>query len=769
MCFVQNSSIKEFFTRLSLKSSNERKQMRYFGNTITGLVSMLFAAALLSGSCFAGVWTTYTDASFVSGLAVDGNDLWAGTRGGVILWDIPSQTYQKYTTTEGLADQNVKEVFIDDTGNIWFGTTEGVQCYDGSTWTVYNTTNSPLPHNTVFSIVQDQNTSMWFGTGFGCAKFTDPAWEVFTDLGGGATNVAVRGMGVDSQNQIWTANNPDNYGDPGGISMYDNISTWVHHDPDPSSIGQYFLSLTVDCRDSVWAGSWTNYVFLYNGSSWTHYDDGNSSLLGNNIEAFEVEPDSTVWISNHPASATPSNAGVARYDNGSWSILTPATSGLPDPYVYAIANADGVTWFGTRSYGTAGYDGSTWDYLETANEPHTNYFTSIEYGDVGTSDVCLYFGTDHSGIALFDGSTWSCYTSENSGLIDNNINDVHIADNVLWAGSQFMGVWKYDGTTWTNYNTGNSDLLGDIILSVSSDSQGDLWFGTSGWSGPGGQDGALSRFDGSTWTNYYLNNSGLIDDDGLQVFVDNADTVWIGTEEGISKFYGSTWTDYHTGNSGLIENHVQAIAFDELSGKWIATMGGVSHFSGGTWTSYTTADGLPNNHATDICVSDSGIVWVSTIDGIASFEDGVGWTSCTQTEGLADNEVNAVGMGNGEVVWFGTDDSGLSSYDPVVTGVASRNSADIGNVLQCVASPNPFYSSVLLQYTVPVENNVNILIFDMSGRIIRTLVDGNLSAQQHSVIWDGEDSRGVPVSRGMYIYRVECGSSIATGKLILLN
>ncbi len=742
--------------------------MRYSVNTITGLILILSAVALPSGSCFAGVWTTYTDASFVSGLAVDENDLWVGTRGGVLLWNISSQTYSKYTTTEGLADQNVKDVFIDNTGNIWFGTTEGVQCYDGSTWTTYNAANSPLPDNRVYSIVQDHDLSIWFGTGYGCAKFTDPSWEVFTDLGGGATNVAVRGMGVDSQNHIWTANNPDDFGDPGGVSMY-NGTSWTHYDPDPGSIGQYFLSLTVDGSDNVWAGSWTNYVFAYNGSSWTHYDDGNSSLLGNNIEAFEVEADSIIWISNHPASPTPSNAGVARYD-GSWSILTPAGSGLPDPYVYAISNADGVTWFGTASYGTAGYDGSNWEYLETANEPHTNYFTSIEYGDVGTSDVCLYFGTDHSGISLFDGSTWLCYTSENCGLIDNNINDVHIADNALWAGSQFMGVWKYDGTSWMNYNTGNSDLLGDIILSVSSDSQGNLWFGTSGWSGPSGQDGALSRFDGSTWTNYYLSNSGIIDDDGLQVFVDNADTVWIGTEEGLSKFDGSSgWTSYHTGNSGLVENHIQAIAFDEYNGKWFATMGGVSYFSGGIWTSYTIAEGLPSNNTTDICVSDSGIVWVSTLDGIARYEDGVGWTSYTQTEGLADDEVNAVGMGYGEVVWFGTDDSGASSYDPDGTGIFLQTTAGYGNILQCSASPNPFISSVVIQYTVPIEENVSILVFDMAGRVVTTLIDGIHSAQLHSIVWDGKDNRGVPVSRGMYMYRVECGSSVATGKLILLN
>lgn len=732
--------------------------------------AFLAAVILITGPCFAGTWTNYSNSSFISGLAVQGNDLWAASSGGALLWNIAAQTYVKYTTIDGLADMNLKDVFMDNAGSIWFGSTEGVQCYDGSTWVTYNSSNSPLPDNTVYSIIQDLNEAMWFGTDFGCAKFTDPNWEVFTDLGGGATNVAVRGMGVDSQNHLWTANNPDNYGDPGGVSMYDGTS-WTYYDPDPgSSIGQYFLSLAVDGNDNVWAGSWTNYVFEYNGTSWTHHDNTNSSLLGNNIEAFEVEADSIVWISNHPASPTPTNAGVARYDgDGGWSILTPDGSGLPDPYIYAISNADNVTWFGTAHYGTAGYDGSSWDYLETANEPHSNYFTSIEYGDVGTSDACLYYGTDHAGIAILNGGIWSSYNSNNSGLGDNYINDLLIADNILWACCQFTGVWKYDGTSWENFNAAGGGLLGDIILSADTDTQGNIWFGTSGWSGPGGQDGALAKFNGSTWTNYYIQNSGIIDDDGLQVSVGPGDTIWVGTEEGISKFDGSTgWTSYTTAD-GLVENHVSSIAFDGTGGKWFATMGGISHFSGGTWTSYTTADGLPSNNIKKICVSDSGLVWAATDGGAACFEELKGWTSYTQTDGLADDNVTCTGMGDGELVWFGTYRCGVSSFDPMNTGNPSPDIQETETIGQIITSPNPFTSTVLIQYSLPVAEHVCISVFDMSGRLVRILTNEDQLADQHSVLWDGTDQNGTTLSEGMYIYQISSNSITASGKLILLR
>ncbi|MCK4412315.1 MAG: hypothetical protein KAY32_02100 [Candidatus Eisenbacteria sp.] len=733
------------------------------------LIGLIFLLGPLSGCPRAEVWTTYTDASYVSGIAAQGTDLWAGTSGGVLQWDLLSETYVKYTASEGLADQNVKDVLIDQGGDLWFGTMEGVQCFDGSTWTTYTTANSPLPHNTVYALTQDLDGAMWFGTAFGCAKFDGVDWEVFTDLGGGATNVAVRGIDVDSQNQIWTANNPDDWGDPGGVSMYDG-STWTRYDPDPGSIGQYFLCLAVDGDDRVWAGSWTNWVFMYDGGTWTHYDSGNSGLLGKQIESFGIEAGTIVWIGNHAAYPTPTTGGVTRFDGSTWTSYTPGNSGLPDTFVYSIAVTGSVIFCGTGNAGSASYDGFTWRSYETSNEPHTNWITCIEDGSLGTDDAKLYFGTNHYGIAILDGTDWSSYTTENSDLGDNYVNDVHISDGILWVCAQFTGLWEFDGATWENYNSGNSGLLGDIILSADTDSQGNLWLGTAGWDGPYGQNGAVAKYDGSSWTNYYLDNSGLIDDDALQVAVDLGDTVWVGTEEGISKFDGvSGWTSYHTGNSGLIENHVQAIAFDAQNGKWFATLGGVSNLNGETWTSYTTADGLPSNRVQDIGVSDLGVIWVATEGGAASFEVGRGWTAYTQGGGLGDNDLTAVGFGPDNIVWFGSYRSGITAFDESGAGIAAPENVLQPGITRLVATPNPFRSSVAIEYALPQQGELRVAIYDLAGRLVRTLADGSCTSQGSSVQWDGRTEDNTPAPGGIYLCRVECGGSVAMGKLILLR
>ena len=728
---------------------------------------ILLLLALSATGAFAGTWTTYTEARFISGLDVEGTDLWAGTNGGVLQWDLIAESYQKLTVVDGLVEHRVKDVLVDAAGNKWFGTTQGVQKFDGTTWTTYDMSNSPLPHNTVFGLAQDSGGAIWIGTGFGIARFDGDTWEVFTDLGGGATNVAVRGIGIDSLDRIWTANNPDDWGSPGGVSMYDG-AIWTHHDPDPRSIGQYNLSLTVDHVDNVWLGSWTNWVFHYDGDVWTHLDSNNSGLVGTNIEAFTVDESGTVWIANHASSASTTTNGIAKFDGMTWTSYTTANSGLPYSFVYALAATGGTIYCGTSNYGIAGFDGLDWNYFETQNEPHTNYITSIEQGTVG-DNTAFFYGTDHAGIALFDGADWSSYTTDNSGLGDNYINDVHLADGMLWAGAQFTGVWSYNGTSWQNFHTGNSDMLGDIVLSVATDSQGDLWLGTSGWDGPMGQDGAVSRYDGVTWTNYYLSNSGLIDDDALQVAVDPTDTVWIGTEEGVSRFDGvSVWTSYHSGNSGLVENHVQAIAFGPTGDTWFATLGGVSHFDGANWTSFTTLDGLPSNAIQDIAVT-GDVVWVATDNGAAVSRAGSRWTAYTPADGLADEDVTAVYMESTDTVWFGTYRSGISVFVDDVSGVENPMNLMAGYLLR-QNFPNPFNPSTTISFDLPESAPVFLSIFDVSGRLMRRLVTGSsMGAGSHEVTWDGMSTNGMPAGSGVYFYRLDTGSHSETRRMLLVK
>ncbi|MCK5125608.1 MAG: T9SS type A sorting domain-containing protein [candidate division Zixibacteria bacterium] len=83
--------------------------------------------------------------------------------------------------------------------------------------------------------------------------------------------------------------------------------------------------------------------------------------------------------------------------------------------------------------------------------------------------------------------------------------------------------------------------------------------------------------------------------------------------------------------------------------------------------------------------------------------------------------------------------------------------------------PNPFNPATEIKYSVPSRSQVNIEVFNILGRKIRTLVDESKSAGEYRVTWDGNDSNGQNVSTGIYFYRIQAGDFVESKKMLLLK
>ncbi|HWP83080.1 MAG TPA: T9SS type A sorting domain-containing protein [Bacteroidota bacterium] len=88
--------------------------------------------------------------------------------------------------------------------------------------------------------------------------------------------------------------------------------------------------------------------------------------------------------------------------------------------------------------------------------------------------------------------------------------------------------------------------------------------------------------------------------------------------------------------------------------------------------------------------------------------------------------------------------------------------------------PNPLYmrgstSTALLEYSVPIDGNVRLVVYDLLGRPVRVLLDRFLFAGFYSIEWDGRDAGGGLVPSGVYLYRLESGGDAQTRKLILVR
>ena len=84
-------------------------------------------------------------------------------------------------------------------------------------------------------------------------------------------------------------------------------------------------------------------------------------------------------------------------------------------------------------------------------------------------------------------------------------------------------------------------------------------------------------------------------------------------------------------------------------------------------------------------------------------------------------------------------------------------------------SPNPFLNQVQVRYEVETPSQVQIGIYDVTGRLVRTLFKGHQPAGIKTIVWDGKDSIGRPAIQGIYFYKFQVNDNIKTEKITLLR
>ena len=83
--------------------------------------------------------------------------------------------------------------------------------------------------------------------------------------------------------------------------------------------------------------------------------------------------------------------------------------------------------------------------------------------------------------------------------------------------------------------------------------------------------------------------------------------------------------------------------------------------------------------------------------------------------------------------------------------------------------PNPFNPVTTLRYDLPEDALVNITIYDIMGRIVRTLINSQQNAGFKSIQWNATNDAGSPLSAGLYLYKIQADNLVQTSKMVLLK
>jgi len=318
----------------------------------------------------------------VKGMLADGDEVWVGTSGGVIRYDLKTNDYKLYDVkNQSLISNGVFHV-SKLRGKIMVGTYGGgLSVYTPETdqWQNYNIPDG-LADQFVYDIVEAENGDYWIATWSGVNRvpngdFSDTSkWETFTveNTQGGLPNDWVYSVAVGKDGDIWFATE-------GGLALYRNKqwTNWQHdaglgapyekvkddvafsNDPAKSSkhhaqqkaeqglsdikVGynpNYIVSMIVDEDGVVWAGTWGAGLSRFDGKTWKTYTV-KEGLPGNHIFMLHKSPGGEMWIGT--------NKGLARQNaNGNGFKVMTKADGLFANNVFSLAEAsDGSLWVGS--------------------------------------------------------------------------------------------------------------------------------------------------------------------------------------------------------------------------------------------------------------------------------------------------------------------------------------------------------------------------------------------------------------------------------------
>ena len=173
-------------------------------------------------------------------------------------------------------------------------------------------------------------------------------------------------------------------------------------------------------------------------------------------------------------------------------------------------------------------------------------------------------------------------------------------------------------------------------------------------------------------------------------------------------------------------------------------------------------------------VSNDGSTWTTVWANQSEISDN-GWVQCTyDISDVADNEYEVqlrwtMGTTDGGWTYCGWNIDDIEIWGTGETGIEGGGTVPQALVM-APAMPNPFSSSTTLGFALPVPGAVSLSVYDLSGRLVRTLADGYRGAGEHSIVWNGMNDRSERVPPGVYfaVVSTDAGTS-ASRKMVLVR
>jgi len=397
------------------------------------------------------------------------------------------------STTDGLSQSSVIAIHQDKFGQMWFGTRDGLNKYDGSRFTIFRNDaadKSSISNNDILAIEEDNSGQLWVGTynGLNCYN---PVTNTFTRYLHTKNNHTI------SSNAIWSIKEIGGemwFGTSKGLTIY-NKKTKV------------FTSIF-------------------------HSDTDTSTLPSNNILSIIKTKKGEIWIGT-----TKGLCLLTSRKNGKFVFKNYLLNTTDLLNVQAIAeDKNGNLWIGTKNVGLLK--------LDTTTDKFVSFLPAEKYREINTDIRALKI--DNQGaiwIGAYDGiyilgedkSIQKINNSNNNNGIDK-VKSVFIdKKGSVWIGCYYKGVniWDVSNVNFSNYNQNSKKIpmSFDVVSSIISDKNQNIYFGTEG--------GGITVYNTKAEKTSYINSkTGQTNKNDIKsMCLDKDHILWLGTfSKGISAY-----------------------------------------------------------------------------------------------------------------------------------------------------------------------------------------------------------------------------------------
>jgi flagellar hook assembly protein FlgD len=83
--------------------------------------------------------------------------------------------------------------------------------------------------------------------------------------------------------------------------------------------------------------------------------------------------------------------------------------------------------------------------------------------------------------------------------------------------------------------------------------------------------------------------------------------------------------------------------------------------------------------------------------------------------------------------------------------------------------PNPFNPTTNIEFSIAKSDYTTLKVYSVTGELVKTLVNSEISAGTHKVVFNGKDNSGNELTSGMYIYELKSGTNISANKMFLIK